>query len=424
MSYERAAHELGQLARSVGRTLCSFETLFVLFLFSGTFRLSPTLRWIPANLTLVFMVAGVLCGAYALWRRGWCVPHAGLVQVLWIAGLFSLLALSLLWTPATTYARDKTVAVLGACGWATVGSALIIAESPERIQRFVVLLVALAVVVALVAAPQPGDRLIASLGANYLNVGRLVGLGLVGVLAYLLLWNSTFLQRLAGLVLLLLLTYVLLNLRGRGPLLAAGVAALCPLLVGVRVVASGRVRVQGYALVIGVGLLVLALLLIILLLVGSALPFSLSRLVAGLSSGIDSDAQRLELLDAALTAWRQRPLWGHGVGAFAVIFTGAVDNVYYPHNIILELLSEFGLAGLTLFSLALWQSLRALGGPRRWRNDPWRLVLAMLLVHALVNALLSGDLAGNRALFALMGLLTGLAPRAAGPAPANVRGAA
>ena len=77
----------------------------------------------------------------------------------------------------------------------------------------------------------------------------------------------------------------------------------------------------------------------------------------------------------------------------------------YPHNMILEVLSEFGVVGFFLwaapFLYAFWQFFRG-SDPR---HDPWAMLALMLLANALINAMVTGDLTDNRAVFAFLGFL-------------------
>lgn len=399
----RARLALRQLAALV----VSFESLFVLFLFSGAYRLAPALSWIPVNLTVVFMAASALVGLYLLWRRSFVVRCRALVQLLCLLALFAYIVLSLLWTPGQDYARDKVLAVVTVVTWSACGSALIVSHEPVRLKRFVGALLALATVVALASLDYTGGLLIPALGVNYLNVGRLVGMGVLCALAYLLFDRDLSLKRLLALALLLLLAWVLLSLKGRAPVLATAVAALVPLL-GIRRLSDGRPLSRGYEATLLAVLALVVLLLLALLLLGADMPLSIRRALRSFTQGgSESDAVHAEFNLAAVALWWRRPLLGYGVGSFGAVYLGVADVPIYPHNLILEILVEQGVLGLGLFTLAVCQGWRALGPVYALRNDPWRMLVLMLFVHAFVNAMFSGDIPGNRVLFAMMGLMTG-----------------
>jgi len=113
---------------------------------------------------------------------------------------------------------------------------------------------------------------------------------------------------------------------------------------------------------------------------------------------------RLDYYQSAISLWTKRPVFGHGIGAWPIL-VGLPDSQAYPHNIILEILVELGVFGLTLFTIVFLFALRQFGSLRTIRNDPWRLLILMLFFHAVVNAMVSGDISDNRLLYGILGLM-------------------
>ena len=108
----------------------------------------------------------------------------------------------------------------------------------------------------------------------------------------------------------------------------------------------------------------------------------------------------------------ERPILGHGTGAFAVD-RGWQDERLYPHNIILESLYEEGLVGAAILVLFLWLIFK------RWRQAA-RLVnlygmdvetfqtvhiAGLLFLFTLIQAMKSSDINGNRFTFFCAGLV-------------------
>jgi O-antigen ligase len=132
-------------------------------------------------------------------------------------------------------------------------------------------------------------------------------------------------------------------------------------------------------------------------------------------SGYDMKAAslaRTELFTWATSRIPERPIFGHGTGAFAVD-RGGLDETSYPHNIILEVLYEQGLVGAIILFAFLWLIFR------RWRHSA-NLVQSYLLapeiystVHisgllflfTLTQAMKSGDIDGNRFMFFFAGMV-------------------
>lgn len=130
------------------------------------------------------------------------------------------------------------------------------------------------------------------------------------------------------------------------------------------------------------------------------LPESFVSLRFGLS-GSGSIETRLELF---LVAWEQirtfgllEVLLGRGTGDFGYLYT-ATDSRFYPHNILIESLYEWGVVGTTLvFTLIvfpLWRLKRSPIGPTRNERSLAGIATG-LFVFSVVSALSTGDIAGN-----------------------------
>lgn len=80
-------------------------------------------------------------------------------------------------------------------------------------------------------------------------------------------------------------------------------------------------------------------------------PLTVKRLLWLANEDVQDSSMRFELWSAAIQLWLQSPsslLFGHGPLQFPLL-AGYDDPGLYPHNFILELLSEYGLLGLSLF---------------------------------------------------------------------------
>ncbi|MGA7913351.1 MAG: O-antigen ligase family protein [Candidatus Dormiibacterota bacterium] len=106
---------------------------------------------------------------------------------------------------------------------------------------------------------------------------------------------------------------------------------------------------------------------------------------------------RLDLWQATLRMLRDHPIFGSGMFGFArtiQAYRGGVyeENLIYPHNIVLNMWTETGLAGLASFAWLLVQAFRVSwtgwkSGPVAWRAIQLGIVLAMaaIIVHGLVD---------------------------------------
>lgn len=109
----------------------------------------------------------------------------------------------------------------------------------------------------------------------------------------------------------------------------------------------------------------------------------------------------------------ERPILGHGAGAFVVDRGGEDAGGDYPHNIILELMYEEGLVGVIVGCLFLWLIFR------RWVQssqlvhlyglgiEAFRLVhiTGLLFLFLLIQAMKSGNIDGNRLVFFCAGFV-------------------
>jgi O-antigen ligase len=112
---------------------------------------------------------------------------------------------------------------------------------------------------------------------------------------------------------------------------------------------------------------------------------------------------RQERFIDAWKLWLTAPLTGAGAGSFAYHYPANQLRVY-PHNMLLELLSELGVIGLALWTVML---VIAFGG--FIKRGGWRRSLSVVVLgfftFAIANAMISGDIVSNRHVFTSLGLL-------------------
>jgi O-antigen ligase len=286
---------------------------------------------------------------------------------------------------------------------------MVIGYSRSRLKRFALLLTLLSfwftfeTFFSYVTAAFKSQQQVFALGTNYLGIGRVVGPAALILLVY-----STATERRSSVQFFAILVFVLtiaalLVLGGRGPFLATILPALLLLYYGIDVeILKGTIRVRRYVLIV-VGLFVG--IAAVVLSIGSVKVFAtLYRLVMLLSELGGSASARLDMYERALTIWINHPVFGGGIGAWPVL-TGWGDYKMYPHNLILEVLSEFGMVGLSLLILPLVYAFGYLKRHFDLRSDPWALLALMLVGNTFINAMFTGDLTDNRTFFAFLGFL-------------------
>jgi len=116
--------------------------------------------------------------------------------------------------------------------------------------------------------------------------------------------------------------------------------------------------------------------------------------------GFGDDAAILTRVEAYKLSWQmfiEKPLTGYGFGSF-----NGYNNIEwttiqkYPHNIILEILSELGIFGLSLFLLLCYSIIKKILNPQSPINNhqpvPMGSTIIILLVFSLWLAMFSKDI--------------------------------
>lgn len=187
-------------------------------------------------------------------------------------------------------------------------------------------------------------------------------------------------------LLLALLFYLAVAAASRGPLLSTIVTVVIYLYW----VPAKRIR--------PLRILPVALFLILIVIAFYAIPKPeiTSRLTVLSESHRDvSTLHRIKAIFVSTELFLDKPLFGIGTGGFA-----ALGNLEYPHNIIMETASEYGMIGigfmLTIVALVVSQC-RKLG--RRLKNHPRELSIfrafVLIIIYSSINAQVSGPITGN-----------------------------
>lgn len=440
--------------------IISFETLFVLYLFAGFYKAAPLLAWAPIDLTLFFLIMSVIAGGWILWQRGFRVSRNALQEVVSMVAFACWMLLSLIWAPPTQYGLEKAIQFAILNVWALAGAALVLDGNRERLRRFYVILLLLAAIFALEAMriylPHPTLRSFNVFGSNYQSLGRIIGMGfIIATGAFFTRFNVPWKYWIVlGLNMLFFL--VLLFIGARGPFLAAtGVAFL---MVFLAKNAFQRKALWIAAMIIiylmsswwlGPNLRTIYRMNVILVhKIGWEIPIDQptpeiipTHSPVKAKSGAPRSAtvtlplaindatskpvstpsptkskrpnpkqasnksfdQRVQMFINAWHLWLTAPFIGAGIGSFAFFYPKDQLRVY-PHNILLETLSELGIVGAVLLFTMIFFAFKGFSHKGTWRRTETLFALGIFLYTA-INALLSGDLVSNRHFFMALGLL-------------------
>lgn len=237
-------------------------------------------------------------------------------------------------------------------------------------------------------------------GSDPITLGRMAGVGLL-LGMYLLTSSKLLWLRICALGSLPLLAVGIVASGGRGPV----VGVVLGLIVLLTLLGQDQESRRRIPLILVGGLL--AAVLVSQVVPGQAVNRALSVLT-GTGAGVSSNG-RSALWHQAFQAFGAHPFTGVGTGGFAAINP---ENMY-PHNMLLEVASELGLAGLVpMLGIILTGAATLLGNWRRANvrgHDRARPALvAALFVAALANAMFSGDLSLNGDVWLALGLGVGM----------------
>lgn len=286
----------------------------------------------------------------------------------------------------------------------------IVSKNPERIKR---LLQTFALFSLIVTAEVFHTFFIKGMGsikdimgANYLITGQTLGIGLIIFMAHSLyrleIFNRINFWR--DILLSALTFYTLINIGGRGPVIAA---SLC--IVGLYLTLSKKSSFQKvlshFAVFIGITLLIYTLFNLLFQHKGAHF---INRVTPLLNSpqADNSLMERLDYYQSAFNAFCQHPFFGLGLGGWP-LFRGLGDISYHPHNIFLEIMSETGFVGLLLFLSLIFFSIKGLKLNSILSSFSIGTV-CFITLFSFINACKTGDLHDNIVFFFTLSLLAGL----------------
>lgn len=114
--------------------------------------------------------------------------------------------------------------------------------------------------------------------------------------------------------------------------------------------------------------------------------FAIDRIISGFSSGGDNSTnQRKMFYNTAIDNFYSSPLFGNGIGSYSKHF----ETYSYPHNIILEIMNDFGLIGLIISIIFLFLLFKKV----RWilKHDYRLHLIVFLFLNVIVQLLFSGS---------------------------------
>lgn len=428
LSYRRAYSEAG---RAVGQTqnrepprLCpkfadmfSIEASFALFLFAGRYKGFPELQGFPVDFTLFFFGITFCLIAWAL-IIGRIRPIPLNLPVVLMIGFTALTSVSLFWSSIDERNVDKLLRFLVLTS-PSFFAAQLLSQDRQRRERLLRLLVCISCAILLYYAYYryvvgvelaEGDRL---QGNNYLQYALHAYILFIAFLSLAIFGSlKQFTGAIVGACAAL---FGLVTIGGRGPLILALLAI--PLLGVILVLKRGKAPP---------GLLRM-LLFLLAVIAGAMIGYTALVRVHGSDavweqlytfkryetqlSGENTNSldYRQQAQQFAFRQWQEKPIFGWGIGEFRV-----QDSWFdYPHNLMLEILMEMGLAGGLLFFAVCVAAVSDCVSTGQGRTFDWiNAVTSLLFLTDLVSHVtVEGYLADDREFLAYIGLVLGGAER-------------
>jgi len=355
--------------------------------------------------TLMFALVSFFCLVIRmlLSRRNRRVMLQNRSVILWFAAFCIGISTGLLGPYSTQYGTDKLLRFVG-----LTGPLVLLASTWDRsdIEEYFGLLVFTSSIVALleVLPIDIGSAYEDASAPSYLSRARWTGYGAILALMFWYRMTRSRLGRFISVSVWALCTYVLLTSGGRGPILA-----YVPSLVAVRIfgpVFDGKGL--SHRRFEGVFASVIMLASVLYLVSWDPLAtFAFTRTKFQFLMSPEKGAStltRAAYFRAALRYFAESPIGGIGLGGFAQRQL-QIPTREYPHNLVLEILSETGIVGFVPFIGLLAASLRGYRREIQSSDSRGRILLESALavtMFALLNAMVSGDINDNRMVFVML----------------------
>lgn len=390
-----AAVDLAALRRQSHRLLWhlfSFETAFILYLFAGVYKTNARVGHLfPVDPSILFLALTAVLALVIMWREG--IYRPGLYYLSFYLLFAFWAAFTTLWSPSHVFAREEAIIIFIQNSWAIVCGGIIIANRRIRVYRFLLIFMVFATLIS-VDWLDRYRSLFAYVNNEtmYHAAARIFTMGMiVGFIGFVFM-RGLKIERLVSIALFLLCSLALLTTGARGFTLTVFAVLCVPGLISTRF-GRGKLLIHRSQPIMLVTILVAVVGVLYLYAVGR-LPWTLVRMLSFVSEKGGElgmlENSRFHYYARAIDFWTRAPVLGVGLGGFGPLMFG-VDGRLYPHNIVLQVLSELGLVGLVLFLPVLIIPFRRLSFARLW-NEPVLLCVLMLTLNNAAYSMFSGDL--------------------------------
>lgn len=394
------------MVKKLVRLIFSGEFIFAAFLLSSVFK-SALDDIILFDTTVIFMLFSGFIALKRIIKNGKITKIIILPFILFFM-LATFMLISYIYSISESYALDKSIRFFFLTGWSFIGI-FILVPNKDSLMKFlnsIVLITSLTsfyVIFQYLSSPEVilGYTRFGVDGENVIGLARISGLASIITLLLFIYKKTNFFMKIFGILFTSLFVTTLLLTGSRMPLLALIISISLSLFLSLNL-EKKSIKFNKGGLILAV-LVALFILILFLFYDNSFMETSMQRII----SLFESDASTLERLyrmEFAKEMFINNPIFGNGVGSYAVNFSG-VDLRDYPHNIFLEILAELGVTGFILFSLLfIFGFLILLKGTNRALTVA-QIVVIVSFVYLLINANVSGDINDNRIMYSFLALV-------------------
>ena len=389
----------------------SFEGLLVVFMISGRYKAAKIFKNFPMDIT-VFLGILVLIGAifriYTVYfKSNNSIKKPALFGLLLFALFSSYALLSCVWSPNLTNALFRLLNLIGRIGLPVFCVLMLIVRDKDNIERFInniffasIVFVFAVLYFEIMYPPELGYTL-NFWGGNYQGIGSIVSLG--ATIAIFKFSQTEKWKSVLFVAFVMVYFYALIHVGNRTALLSA-LFSMLPLLLLLRIKNKRLFFMRKFFKAsLLAGLISIILFFYSLL---HVLPVTLSRMHILLSQygGGMSVYDRLMFLKISLFQIIPRfVFFGCGLGGWQN-YSGFGTAFHYPHNIIIEIISELGLFGLMIFFIFMFAGLNYWRKSKQY-NYNFYLIISMLFINVFFNALTSGTFSTDYWFFVVVALM-------------------
>ncbi len=380
----------------------SFETTFVLFLIAGGIQAMPLFSPIGQviHATTIFGGISILTGIIVLLMNKGGVIKRKKLQLFLVFAIFTTYAIASYFnTLGFEKADRKFLEFIFIVPW-TIFASLIIINNKKRAFRFLVLLFIFGIIISLttIYSVLTKDYSIIKKATDYHRLGTSAGASLLLCIIFFT-YQKKWAWKFIIICSLGITTLGLFFSANRSGFLAAIITLFILLITHLKKKTkhkNNNILKKSY--LIGLFLFII-IISSILLSFSSKAQYMIYRLEAK-----NPMQSRLLMYKESIKVWTNYPIFGVGIGGFSKI-TGL--HYRQPHNMFLELLSEFGIIGFILFNIYIFYWLLFIK-KTKIKQDIILLSLVTLFIFYFLNAMVSGDITDNRLFLALTGVLTSI----------------